>query len=105
MPHTFARLLASIRIHKEEYKRLAILVVLMIWAISKYSTGDKFLGVLVLLCIVFAVLHLYFLIPVTIAAVVLVLFRVPIMNTGLGILDANRKVMENPQQILTYLFS
>lgn len=101
MTDTFTRFLTSIP--KGGYKRLVLLMFLLFWAASKYSAGDRLLAALVLICLVCILFRIPYLIPIAVAAVVIVLFRTPIMDTGLSILTANRSVLENPKPALTDL--
>ena len=90
MTDTFAKLLASTHINKGGYKRLAFLMILFFWATHKYSTGDKLLGMLVLLCLVLVLLRIPYLIPISVAAVMFALFHASVMEIGVFWKTPNR---------------
>jgi hypothetical protein len=93
------------RMNKYGFKRMALLLILFLWVIYTFMTGNRLLGVLILIFIFLNLFSVPYIVPVAVLMFVLILFQTPIVNTGSAILDAYRGILGNPGQALSDLFT
>lgn len=97
------RLLSGVK--QIDYKRIAFLFLSLSWAIFSYSTGDRFLAVLILVFVALVLFRVPYLVPMIALGIVVVLFHTPLVKTGEEILQSNRSILENPGLAFSNLFT
>jgi hypothetical protein len=93
------------RINKHGFKRIAFLLILFLWVIYTYLTGNRLLGALILVFILLNLIKVPYIVPLAALAFMLILFQTPLVNTGSAITEAYTSILGNPGQALSNLFT